>query len=54
MDNNNNHEIASKYIVELNSKYSTFNKQGSSSGKNIKENILKAIQEQSKSQKEGE
>lgn len=54
MSNENNKssiDIATKYQVELNSKYS---KQGNSNGNNTKESILNIIQKQSNSQKKGE
>jgi len=45
---NNNIDIATKYQVELNSKYSNYSKQGSSvNGTNTAKNILNIIQQQS-------
>lgn len=43
---NNNVDIASKYQVELNNKYSTFTKQGSSNGEITKEKLIQAVQQQ--------
>lgn len=54
MDNKNSHsniDIATKYQVELNSKYS---KQGENTGSNTKESILNIKQQQSTNQKKGE
>ncbi len=39
-------DIARKYQVELNSKYSDYSKQGTSSGDNTADSILKIIQQQ--------
>lgn len=39
-------DIAIKYQVELNSKYSDYSKQGSNSGSNTAGSILKIIQQQ--------
>lgn len=39
-------DIATKYQVELNSKYSDYSKQGNNSGKNTTESILKIVQQQ--------
>lgn len=47
-------DIASKYQVELNSKYSTYNKQGSSNGETTKDKLVQAIQQQLKNKKESE
>lgn len=45
---NNNIDIATKYQVELNSKYSNYSKQSSSgNGTNTAKNILNIIQQQS-------
>lgn len=51
MTNENNYDIASKYQVELNSK---FTKQGSSSGSNTKKNILNELKNQPNNNKESE
>lgn len=40
-------DIATKYQVELNSKYSDYSKQGSNNGRNTAETILKIMQQQS-------
>lgn len=42
-------DIATKYQVELNSKYSDYSKQGNNSGGNTTESILKIIQQQTNS-----
>lgn len=39
--------IATKYQVELNSKYSDYSKQGTGSGSNTAETIMKIMQQQS-------
>ena len=44
-------DVATKYQVELNSKYSDYSKQGSDSGKNTTESILKIVQQQADSNK---
>lgn len=56
MGNNydNDVDIASKYQVELNSKYSTFNKQGASNGENVKDKLIQAVQQQLNTKKESE
>lgn len=51
---NNDVDIASKYQVELNSKYSTFNKQGSLNGENVKNKLIQAVQQQLNNKKESE
>lgn len=43
---NNKIDVATKYQVELNSKYSDYSKQGNDSGKNTTESILKIVQQQ--------
>ena len=52
MNNNNNNETSSKYVVEMNSKYSTFTKQGSVSNsvQTIK-NLVEKQQENNKNKK---
>lgn len=52
--NGKNIDISSKYQVELNSKYSTFNKQGASSGQNSTAQEVNALKEQLKKKKESE
>lgn len=47
-------DIASKYQVELNSKYSTYNKQGSSNGETTKDKLVQVIQQQLNNKKESE
>ena len=47
--NNNHVDVATKYQVELNNKYSDYSKKGSNSGKNTTESILKIIQQQTNS-----
>lgn len=44
-------DIATKYQVELNSKYSDYSKQGNNSGSNTTESILKIVQQQANSNK---
>lgn len=44
-------DIATKYQVEFNSKYSDYSKQGNNSGGNTTESILKIIQQQANSNK---
>ncbi len=39
-------DVATKYQVEFNSKYSDYSKQGDDSGKNTTESILKIVQQQ--------
>lgn len=50
-DKENDVDVASKYQVELNSKYT---KRGSNSGENTKESILNIIRNQSNKTKERE
>lgn len=50
----NNVDIASKYQVELNSKYSTFNKQGAAKGQITTSQEVNAFKEQIKKKKESE
>lgn len=47
MAENNNVDIASKYQVELNSRYSNYSKQGSSNGTNSANDIINVKKEQS-------
>lgn len=47
MTENYNIDIATKYQVELNSKYSNYSKQGSDSGTNTTNTILNIKKEQS-------
>lgn len=44
--NNNKIDIATKYQIELNSKYSNYSKQGSENGSNTADLILKIKQQQ--------
>lgn len=43
---NNRIDVATKYQVELDSKYSDYSKQGTNSGSNTAESILKIIHQQ--------
>lgn len=43
---NNRVDVATKYQVELNSKYSDYSKKGTNSNGNTAESILKIIQQQ--------
>lgn len=43
---NNKIDIATKYHIELNNKYSDYSKQGNNNGKNTTESILKIVQQQ--------
>lgn len=43
---NNKIDVATKYQVELNSKYSDYSKQSSDNGANTTESIIKIIQQQ--------
>lgn len=52
MTENHDIDIATKYQVELNSKYSNYSKQGSDRGSNTANNILNIKREQSNNNKE--
>lgn len=56
MKKENNIDVATKMsqLVELNTKHSTYSKQGDSKGENTKQNILAIIQQQANEAKESE
>ena len=51
---NNRVDIATKYQVEINNKYSTYSKQGADNGTNTTETIIKIMQQQAYNNKESE